>query len=441
VLICDPASGPACVERIVTEFAHRAYRRPVTKAETAALSRIVAQARTQGYTPDQSIQFAVEAVLVSPHFLFRIERNPRATDPNTITKVTDLELASRLSYFLWSSMPDAELLRAAEAGQLRTPAVLEAQVKRMLADSRSGALAENFAGQWLEIRNLETVKPDPKRFPEWSPELRDDMRTETRLFFQNVLRENRPVSDFIDAKYSFLNERLAKHYGIRGVTGPEFRRVDLASDQRSGILTHASVLTVSSYPTRTSPVLRGKYLLDNILGAPPPPPPADVPALDEEAVGITGSMRQQLEKHRENTMCASCHARMDVLGFGLENYDAVGKWRTQDGKFPVDVAGKFPGGKAFSTPAEMKSLLAADLPDFARCLTMKLLTYALGRGLERYDNRTIEEIVKKAEGSGYRFQALISEIVRSLPFQSRRGEEARSEAILQNEPKKEARKP
>jgi hypothetical protein len=435
VLICDPASGPACVDKIVTELAHRAYRRPVTKAETAALSRIVAQAKSNGYTPDQSIQFAIQAVLVSPHFLFRIERNPRATDPNTITKVSDLELASRLSYFLWSSMPDAELLRAAEAGQLRTPAGLDAQVKRMLADSKSGALAENFAGQWLEIRNLETVKPDAKRFPEWSPELRDDMRTETRLFFQNILKENRPVSDFIDAPYTFLNQRLAKHYGIRGVTGPEFRRVDLATDQRSGILTHASVLTVSSYPTRTSPVLRGKYLLDNILGAPPPPPPADVPALDEEAVGITGSMRQQLEKHRENTMCASCHARMDVLGFGLENYDAVGKWRTQDGKFPVDVAGKFPGGKAFSTPAEMKTLLAAELPDFVRCLTMKLLTYALGRGLERYDNRTVEEIVGKAEGSGYRIQPLIAEIVRSLPFQSRRGE-----AILQNEAKKEAPK-
>jgi mono/diheme cytochrome c family protein len=429
VLICDPASGAACVDKIVTELAHRAYRRPVTKAETASLARVVAQARTKGYTPDQSIQFAVEAVLVSPNFLFRIEHNPRATDPNTITKVSDLELASRLSYFLWSSMPDEELLRAAEKGKLHTPAVLEAQVKRMLADPKAVALAENFAGQWLEIRNLETVKPDPKRFPEWNTDLRDAMRTETRLFFQNVLQEDRPVSDFIDAKYTFLNDRLAKHYGIPGVTGPEFRRVELATDQRSGILTQASVLTVSSYGTRTSPVLRGKYLLDNILGAPPPPAPADVPALDEEAVGITGSMRQQLEKHRVNAMCASCHARMDVLGFGLENYDAVGKWRTMDGKFAVDAAGKFPGGKSFDSPAEMKALLADDVPDFARCLTAKLLTYALGRGLEKYDNRTVEEIAMKAEGSGYRFQALIAEIVRSLPFQARRGE-----AILQNEP-------
>ncbi len=437
LLVCDPASGPVCVNRIVTELAHRAYRRPVTKTETAALAHIVAEAHAKGYTADQSIQFALEAVLVSPNFLFRIERNPRSTDPNTITKVSDLELASRLSYFLWSFLPDAELLRAAESGKLHVPAVLDAQVKRMLVDPKAAALAENFAGQWLEIRNLETVKPDPKRFPEWNPELRDAMRTETRLFFQHVLQEDRPVADFIDGKYTFLNERLAKHYGIPGVTGSDFRRVALATDQRSGILTQASVLTVSSYGTRTSPVLRGKYLLENILGAPPPPPPADVPALDEDNVGITGTMRQQLEKHRANAMCASCHSRMDVLGFGLENYDAVGKWRTMDGKFPVDVAGKFPGGKAFSTPAEIVS-------DFARCLTTKLLTYALGRGLERYDNRTVEEIVMKAAGSGYRFQPLIAEIVRSLPFQARRGE-----AILQNEPnsvaqnpvKKEATKP
>jgi hypothetical protein len=433
VLICDPTGGQACVARIARELAHRAYRRPVTQSEVAALVSVYDRARAKGYTSDQSVQFVIEAVLVSPHFLFRIEHNPRATDPNTTSKVSDLELASRLSYFLWGSMPDDELLRSAESGKLRTPAIFDAQIKRMLADQKSVSLADNFAAQWLETRNLDSVKPDPKKFPEWNDGLRDDMKTETRLFVQAVLKDDRPISDFLNANYTFLNQRLAKHYGIQGVTGPEFRRVDLTTDQRSGVLTQASVLTVSSYPTRTSPVLRGKYLLDNILGGAPPPPPADVPPIDEAAVGVKGTMRQQLEQHRENALCASCHARMDVLGFGLENYDATGKWRTKDGNFAVDASGKFPGGKAFVTPAEMKVLLTADLDDFARCLTEKLLTYALGRGLERYDKRTVAEITAKSAASGYRMQELIGEVVRSLPFQARRGEPVKSAAS----PKKE----
>jgi hypothetical protein len=305
--------------------------------------------------------------------------------------------------------------------------VLDAQVKRMLNDPRSAALADNFAGQWLEIRNLDSVKPDPQRFPEWGPELREAMKTETRMFFESILRENRPVTEFLDAKYTFVNERLAKHYGIPDVTGNDFRRVDLTTDQRGGILTHASVLTVSSYPTRTSPVIRGKYVLQNILGTPPPPPPPDVPALDEEAVGNAGSMRQQLDKHRTNAVCASCHARMDVLGFGLENYNGIGKWRTQDGKFPIDASGTFPNGKSFQTSAQMMSLLKEDLSDFSRCLTQKMLTYALGRGLERYDRRTVDEINRKVAAAGYPFQSMIYEIVRSLPFQSRRGEVVRTE--------------
>lgn len=422
ILTCDPVTGSACVERILSTLARRAYRRPVTKAEVASLTKFVTMAKSEGQSVEQGIQLAIQAILVSPHFLFRIERDLYRNDSSKAHKISDLELASRLSYFLWTSMPDDELLGLAEAGRLRQPRILEAQVKRMLADERSSALADNFAGQWLETRNLDSITPDPKKFPEWGPELRDSMKIETRMFFESMLRENRPLSEFLDAKYTYLDERLAKHYGIEGVSGGTFRRVELTTDQRGGILSHASILAVSSYPTRTSPVIRGKYLLQNFLGAPPPAPPPDVPTLDEEAVGNAGSLRQQLEKHRSNPACASCHSRMDVLGFGLENYDALGKWRTMDGKFPVDVSGTFPNGKSFSTPAEMKVLLKEELPDFARCITEKMLTYSLGRGLERYDRKTVDEIGRKLSASGYQFQTLITEIVQSLPFQSRRGE-------------------
>ena len=419
ILICDSNTGQACVEKIVATLARRAYRRPVSKNDVAPLMKFFAMAKHEGLSTEQGIQLAIQAMLVSPHFLFRIEHD---ADPAKVHPVTDLELASRLSYFMWSSLPDEELLSQAEARKLRSPGVIEAQVKRMLADDRAAALAENFAGQWLETRNLDSIKPDPQKFPEWGPELRDAMKTETRMFFESILRENRPLSDFLNAKYTFLNERLAKHYGIDGVTGPDFRRVDLTTDQRGGILAQASVLTVSSYPTRTSPVIRGKYVLQNILGTPPPPPPPDVPALDEEAVGNAGSLRQQLEKHRSNAICASCHSRMDVLGFGLENYDAIGKWRTKDGKFPIDSSGTFPNGKSFTSPAEMRGLLAANMPEFARCLVEKMLTYALGRGLEQYDRRTVDDMNRKLAAADYRFQTLVNEIVVSLPFQNRRGE-------------------
>jgi hypothetical protein len=292
----------------------------------------------------------------------------------------------------------------------------------MMADRRSAAFAANFAGQWLEIRNLDVVKPDPDKFPEWGPELRDAMKTETRMFFEYVLREDRPLSDFIDAKYTFLNARLAKFYGIPGVTGPDFRRVELTTGQRGGLLSQASVLTVSSYPTRTSVVLRGKYVLNNILGSEIPPPPPDVPPLDESAVGTLMSLRQQMEKHRADPMCASCHNKMDPLGFGLENYNAIGKWRTEDGKFPVDSSGALPSGKTFKTPDEMRALLMAGLPQFARCLTEKMLTYALGRGLKPYDRPTVNNINRDLAAGGYRFQAMVFDIVHSAPFQMGRGE-------------------
>jgi hypothetical protein len=379
-------------------------------------------AKANGQTVEQGIQLALQAMLVSPNFLFRIEHDASPTDPAKVHPVTDVELASRLSYFLWSSMPDDQLLSAAEAGKLRAPGDLDAQVKRMIADPKSAALGDNFAGQWLELRNLDVVKPDPQKFPEWNPELRDAMKQETRLFFNHVLRENRPLADFLDARYTFLNDRLAKFYGIPGVTGPDFRRVELTTEQRGGILSQASVLTVSSYPTRTSVVIRGKYILNNILGSPPPPPPADVPPLDESSVGTSASLRQQMEKHRANAVCASCHSKMDPLGFALENYDGIGKWRTMDGKFPVDSSGTLPNGKSFSTPAEMRTVLQAQLPEFARCMVEKMLTYSIGRGLGPYDRRTVLEIDRKLAASGYPFQSILFEIVRSLPFQSRRGE-------------------
>jgi hypothetical protein len=299
-------------------------------------------------------------------------------------------------------------------------------VDRMLTDPKAFALAENFAGQWLEIRNLDSIKPDPQKFPAWTPELRDAMKTETRMFFDSILRDNRPISEFLNARYTFLNEFLADYYGIEGVHGPEFRRVDLTTEQRGGVLSQGSVLAVSAYPTRTSVVIRGKYILGNILGTPPPPPPPDVPALDESAVGTSASLRKQMETHRSNAICASCHSRMDPLGFGLENYDAIGKWRTQDGNFPVDSSGILPSGESFSTPAEMREVLSRMLPDFSRNLTEKMLTYALGRGMQPYDAPVVQGITKKLAASGYGFRTLVNEVVDSLPFQARRGEGAPS---------------
>jgi len=419
VLICDPNSGAACVDRILTQLAHRAYRRPPSKTEVAALTHFYQLAGQQGQNAEQGIQLAVQAALVSPEFLFRIEREPAN---GTIHRISDLDLASRLSYFLWSSMPDDRLLAAAESGKLHVPETLASEVTRMLADPKSSSLAENFAGQWLEMRNLDVIHPDPQKFPAWSQDLRDAFKTETNLFFTYILRENRPIGDFIDARYTFANELLAKHYGIPGVQGDEFRRVELTTDQRGGILSQGTVLAVSSYPTRTSVVLRGKYVLENILGTPPPPPPPDVPQLDDAATGATASLRQQMESHRASAICASCHSKMDVLGFGLENYDAIGAWRTTDGKFPVDSSGTLPNGKSFSTPAELRRLLLANLPEFEHCLTEKMLTYALGRGLGPADRNTLAEIDRKVIQSDYRFQSLIQEVVQSMPFQMQHGE-------------------
>jgi hypothetical protein len=437
ILICDPATGPLCVEKIVTNLAQHAYRRPVTKTEVAGLMKFVTLAKTQGQSTEQGIQLALEAMLVSPEFLFRIEHDASPTDPGKSHRISDLELATRLSYFLWSSMPDDELLNLAETGKLREPAVLDAQLKRMMTDKKAAAFADNFAGQWLEVRNLDSMNPDPKKFPDWTPELKEELGTETRMFFQYVLSENRPISEFIDAKYTFLNEHLAKFYGIDGVKGPDFRKVDLTTGERGGILTQGAVLAVSSYPNRTSPTIRGKYILNNLLGTPPPPPPPDVPVLDDSKVGSDVSLRKQLEAHRANPVCASCHSKMDVLGFGLENYDAIGKWRTMDGKFPIDVGGTMPNGKSFATAAEMRSVLMDALPQISRCLTEKILTYALGRGMEPYDKPAQDAIARDLASDGYHFQALIRDVVMSLPFQSRRGEQVTIRKDIISEKSKE----
>ena len=420
LLVCDPATGPACIKRIVAPIARRAYRRPVTSAEVDQLVGVAQKALATGFKPDEAVQFAIQAILVSPHFLFRVESDPKGKYGN----VSDLELASRLSYFLWSSAPDEELLSLAERKKLRKPAVLDAQITRMLADPKSAAISENFAGQWLETRSLAAVKPDVVRYPMWNTQLQEDLETETRLLFDHILRENRPVSEFITADYSFLNARLARHYGIQDVTSPNFEKVQVDPGQRGGILTHGSILTLTSYPNRTSPVLRGKYILDVVLGSPPPPPPADVPALNEDKVGTPASLREALSRHRSDPICSSCHSRMDPLGFGLENYDPIGRWRTEEGKAPIHVGGTLPNGEEFSTPAQLKLLLQKDIPEFTRNLTEKMLIYALGRGLEPYDKPLIRSIVKKMGESEYRFQTLVREIVHSLPFQARRGQQS-----------------
>jgi mono/diheme cytochrome c family protein len=416
----DGSHGPQCVRRIMTDMAGRAFRRPVTSRELEKYIALVHKTQEQENSFEEGLAVGIQALLVSPDFLFRMERDRPLRGGATFHQITQHELASRLSYFLWSSMPDDPLRRAADAGTLRNPAVLAGQVRRMLRDPRSRALAENFAGQWLQFRALESITRDRERFPEFEDYLRMSMRRETELFVEHIIREDRSILDFIDARYSFVNERLARHYGIPGVTGPAFRRVDLTGTPRGGVVTHGSVLAVSSYATRTSPVLRGKWILDNLLDAPPPDPPADVPNLDETSIGTAVSMRAQLEEHRKNPTCASCHRRMDPLGFGLENFDAVGAWRTMDGKFEIDATGTLPNGRSFKGPEELRVILSEDRDAFARAITSKLLTYALGRGLERYDAKTVKQIASRLPARQYRFSALVLEIVNSLPFQSRR---------------------
>jgi hypothetical protein len=407
--------------KILREFARRAFRRPVRPNELDRFLSLVDMAQKNGDSFETGIQVALEAILVSPHFLFRIETPAgRFRQGNPIQTLSDFSLASRLSYFLWSSMPDEELFRLAQKGALRRDGNLEAQVKRMLKDPRAHALVENFAGQWLQLRTLDTVNPNTRQFPTFTSDLRKAMRRETEMFFEAVLKEDRSILDFIDADFTFLNEALAKHYGIAGVKGDHFRRVKLTGDQRGGVLTQASVLTVTSNPTRTSPEKRGKWILENILGTPPPPPPPEAGELSEDKKAVlSGSLRQRMEQHRAKAECATCHQRMDPLGFGFENYDAVGAWRTRDGKFAIDPSGTLPGGKTFKGPQELKAILKTREKEFGRCLTEKMLTYALGRGLEPFDKCTVDEIVDKLGRDRYKISSLLLNIITSDAFQKR----------------------
>lgn len=405
--------------RILGQFAVRGFRRPAGPEEVNRLLALYDGARKRGQAWEPAVRYALKAILVSPHFLFRVEKERGSAQPYA---VSDWELASRLSYFLWASMPDPELFRLASQKKLREPTVLEAQVRRMLQDPKADALADSFAGQWLKVRDLMTsVRPDPRRFPTFTPTLRDAMYEETTRFFSSVFREDASLLKLLDADYTFVNEELAKHYGIEGVTGAELRRVPLKDRSRGGLMTMASVLTVTSYPQRTSPVLRGKFVLEDMLGAsvPPPPPNAGgLPADDAPKQGL--SFRQRLEQHRQKPECASCHSRMDPIGFGLENFDSIGRWRAQVGGQPVDSSGEMSTGEKFSGPVELKQLILARQDDFLRNLVEKMLAYSLGRGLEPHDLPTVRRVLAALKQDGYKSTTLIREIVKSYPFQYRK---------------------
>ncbi len=402
---------------ILKRFATRAYRRPATDAEVRRLARFVDIVRAEGGNFNEGIQLAVQAALTSPHFLFRWELDPNADTPNEIRHLNSHQIASRLSYFLWSSMPDDELMRLAAGGKLTDKATIAHQARRMLKDPKATALVENFAGQWLQIRNLAEMEPDPEHFPTFNDKLRASMKRETELFFEAIMREDRSVLELLDSDFTFLDERLARHYGIEGVKGDRFQRVSLKPEHnRGGVLTHASILTITSNPTRTSPVIRGKWIMEQILGAPPPIPPPGVPELEEQsAVDATASLRKRLEQHRANPDCAVCHNKLDPLGFALENFDGIGTWRDYDGRFPIDPAGELPSGDKFSGAADLKNILKNN-EDFIRSLARNMLTYALGRGLEYYDKCAVDDACKLLKSNDHKFTALVTGIVTSDPF-------------------------
>jgi hypothetical protein len=416
----EGADEEACATKILSTLLRRAYRRPVEKVHLDKALKFYRQGRKDGDF-DAGIETALSAVLVNPQFLFRVERDPPGVAAKTAYRVTDLDLASRLSFFLWSSIPDDELLDLAERNELRKPEVFEKQVRRLLADDRSRTLATNFAAQWLHLRNLDSIIPDLRLFPDFDDNLRQAFRQETELLFESVVREDRSVLDLLKADYTFLNERLAKHYGIPHIYGNRFRRVELGADrQRGGLLRHGSILTVTSYATRTSPVVRGKWILENLLGTPPPPPPPDVPSLRENTVAANLSIRERLAEHRTNAACASCHRLIDPVGFSLEQFDAVGRWRTLEDGRPVDAAGGLPDGSEFEGVAGLEKALLRRPELFVRTLTEKLFTFALGRAPEESDAPAIRRIVREARANNYRFSSLILGLTTSIPFQMRK---------------------
>ena len=427
VFICRPAAAQPeepCAREILAALARRAYRRPVAASDIDPLIDLFRMGRADGGSFEAGIEMALSGVLVSPSFLFRAPAVPDDAAPGSVYGLADIDLASRLSFFLWSSIPDEALLGLAEQGRLSDPDVLAAQVERMLSDPKAQALVDNFGGQWLHLRNVAEWRPDPERFRQFNDSLRYAFQRETELFLAHLIREDRSVLELIDADYTFLNEPLAEFYGIDGVRGGYFRRVSLAGTGRGGVLTHGGILMVTSYPTRTSPVLRGKWVLENLLGAPPPPPPPDVPELETGDEGSAASLREALERHRANPACAACHARLDPLGFALENFDAVGAFRTEEEEgVPVDPSGALPDGTVIDGPDGLRRVLLDRRHEFVETLAAKLLTYALGRGLESYDQPAVREIRRRTEAGDYRFSALVSAIVDSVPFRFRRAPE------------------
>lgn len=424
VFICRPSFGQPkaeCARKIITSLARVAYRRPIVAEDLPTLLSLYEEGESIGGF-ETGIRMALQKILVSPEFLFRMEFEPADVKPGEAYAISDLELASRLSFFLWSSIPDEELLKIAERGQLKSPGMLQQQIDRMLADSRSQALVKNFAGQWLFLRNIARVQPDPIAFPNFDENLRQSLRQETELLIESMMREDRSVVDLLDSDYTFLNERLAEHYGIGGVYGAEFRRVSITDPRRRGLLGQGSILTVTSYPNRTAPTIRGKWVLEQLLGTPPPPPPPNVPSLKDDNRTKVLTMRERMEMHRANPACAVCHKVMDPLGFALENFDGVGRWRDTigAGNGPIDVSGVLPNGTEFNGPVGLRDILVSQHEQFVETFIERLLTYALGRGVEYYDFPAIRKIRRDAADNDYKWSAIISGIVNSVPFQMRK---------------------
>jgi Protein of unknown function (DUF1592)/Protein of unknown function (DUF1588)/Protein of unknown function (DUF1585)/Protein of unknown function (DUF1587)/Protein of unknown function (DUF1595) len=422
IFVCHPAASAEeqpCAEKIIANLAHRAYRRPVQADDLPQLVALYRQgAETSGF--ESGVRLALQKILVSPEFLFRVELDPADAPSGSVRRISDIELASRLSFFLWSSIPDDELLAVAERGGLSDAPVLEAQVRRMLADPRSQALVKNFAGQWLFLRNIAGIQPDVTAFPEFDENLREALGKETELLLESTLREDKSVADLLKTDYTFVNQRLAEHYGIKGIYGSEFRRIAVNDPKRQGLLGQASIMTVTSYPDRTAPTIRGKWVLEQLLGTPPPPPPPNVPALKDDATVKVLTMRQRMEEHRASPQCAVCHRMMDPIGFALENFDGLGKWRDTDGEEgteQIDSSGVLPDGTKFEGAVGLRDILLSKRELFVETFTERLLTYALGRGVEQYDRPVIRKIVREAAPDDHRWSAIILGIVKSKPFQ------------------------
>ncbi len=421
IFVCRPANASEetpCARRIITSLVRRAYREPAREADVQRVMEFYEKGR-KGGSFDAGIELAVQRILASPKFVFRVERDPAGAAPGSVYRVSDLELASRLSFFLWSSIPDDELLRAAEHGKLHDPAVFDREVRRMLDDPKAAALVGNFAGQWLQLRNVRNVQPNSDEFPDFDDNLRQSFRRETELLFESVVREDRNVLDLLTADYTFVNERLARHYGIPDIYGSRFRRVAITNDARRGLLGQGSILALTSHAERTSPVVRGKWILENILGMPVPPPPPDVPPLKDQAGQKPKTMREQMAEHRANAVCASCHKIMDPVGFALENFDAVGAWRTEDAGQPIDASGELADGSKVDGVVGLRNALVSRPEVFVGTLTEKMLTYALGRGLDYHDMPAVRAIVRDAARHNYRFSSIILGVVHSAPFQMR----------------------